>query len=169
MRPNRSDQDILARDSANSYSFQSLVAVHRQLDELFLSHQEALLSMNIALASERLGVFEQALKQHMRDEEELLLPVYTRAGRIAGGPPEFFTGEHRRMLEFIDRFKLELNRLGECQEDLKRRIIRLLDQEAAFKNLVEHHDEREFNILYPTLDQVTDAAERKSILSKCRR
>jgi hemerythrin-like domain-containing protein len=149
-------------------SFLSLLEVHRRLDELFLLHQEALLALDPRLALERLREFKGELQVHMRAEEELLLPVYERAGRIQGGPVEFFTGEHKRMLEFIARFDGKLEKLVADQMNLKRDIISLFDGEAVFKQLMEHHDAREQNILYPALDRVTSEQERRRLLSLCR-
>jgi hemerythrin-like domain-containing protein len=60
-----------------------------------------------------------------------------------------------------------LERLNQTPLNLKREIIELFDDEATFKNLMEHHDSREENILYPTLDRVTTAAEREQLLSRC--
>src|SRR6185503_9449909 len=91
-------------------SFLPILKVHDHLNELFLLHQEALLTLDISLAQERLKEFEDELLAHMRMEEDILLPVYQRAGRIPGGPVEFFTGEHKRMLEAVDRIKTALNR-----------------------------------------------------------
>jgi hemerythrin-like domain-containing protein len=145
-------------------SFLSLLKIHDHLNELFLSHQEALLSLDLTLTTELLRQFEAELRAHMRMEEEILLPVYQRAGRIQGGPVEFFTGEHKRMLEAISHIKEHLSRLTSDQPDLKREIIKLFDMEAMFKSLVEHHDSREENIFYPTLDKVTDEQERKELL-----
>lgn len=122
--------------------------------------------LNASLALERLQEFERELLSHMRQEEELLLPIYQRAGRIAGGPVEFFTGEHKKMLLFLDRFKETLRQLEDQPPDLTRRIIHLFDEEALFKHLVEHHDQRERNILYPTLDRVTSEHERHALLSQ---
>src|SRR5206468_7867779 len=74
-------------------SFAKLLEFHERLNELFLLHQEALLRLDLDLAAERLRIYERELRAHMRVEEDLLMPVYERAGRIAGGPQEFFIGE----------------------------------------------------------------------------
>jgi hypothetical protein len=37
-----------------------------------------------------------------------------------------------------------------------------------YKHLVEHHDRRERNILYPQLDRVTSEQERARPLKACR-
>ena len=148
-------------------SFLSLLSLHEHLNELFLAHQEALLKLDVDLALSRLQQFEQELRAHMQVEEGLLLPVYSRAGQIPGGPIEFFTGEHRKMLEFLARFTEMLQQLKTKPANLPREIIKLFDTEATFKHLMEHHDLREQNILYPTLDKVTSEEEREELLSQC--
>ncbi len=145
-------------------SFLSLLDVHARLNELFLLHQETLLMQDIHLARERLLQFERELLAHMIFEEERLFPIYERAGRIPGGPLELFAGEHRKMRLFLDRFKQKLDEWLSHPPDLKRRIIALFDEQAMFKHLVEHHDLREQNILYPTLDRMTDERERQELL-----
>ena len=103
----------------------------------------------------------------MRAEEDLLMPVYERAGKVEGGPPEFFIGEHRRMLEFLSRFTATLDELKEESGDPARRVIRLFDEEAMFKSLCEHHDMRKRNIFFPTLDRMTNEDERRELIGRC--
>jgi hemerythrin-like domain-containing protein len=148
-------------------SFAELLKIHERLNELFLLHQEALLRFDLELAEERLRLYERELRAHMGVEEDLLMPVYERAGKIAGGPPEFFIGEHRRMLEFLGRFAAALPELKGGNRDLARRVIRLFDEEATFKSLCDHHDMRERNIFFPALDRVTGEAERRELIGRC--
>jgi hemerythrin-like domain-containing protein len=152
---------------ADRPSFMSLLKVHEDLKELFLSHQMALLALDIELAHERLLQFRREIEEHMHVEEELQLPVYNRAGRIPGGPVEFFTGEHKRLLEFLSRFDEQLTQMKSSSENPAREIIELFDGEAVFKSLLEHHDLREQNIFYPVLDEITTEQERQQLLSKC--
>lgn len=148
-------------------SFVSLLDIHQVLRELFLQHQEALLDADLARAGERLEEFERRLLHHIREEEELLLPIYERAGVIPGGPPVLFTGEHKRMRELLAGFRLALSSLEQNPTGRKRGILWLLDRQATFKNLMEHHDLRETTILYPALDRVTSEAERREVLARC--
>jgi hemerythrin-like domain-containing protein len=148
-------------------SFLELLREHERLQELFLLHQEALLQLNVPLAQGHLQDYVTQMTAHMRAEEELLLPVYQRAGVIPGGRPEFFTGEHQRMREFLARFVATLGELEREPADLARRVIKLFDEEAAFKSLREHHDQRERNLFYPTLDLVTTVAERCELVERC--
>ena len=146
-------------------SFLALIEIHESLNELFLSHQEALLAADMPVAIARLTEYEQRLRAHMNDEESLLLPIYERAGRIPGGAVEFFTGEHRKMLEMLARIREQLARIE--AEPTPRDRIRIFDEESKYKMLNEHHDQREQNILYPTLDRVTNDTERADLVSRC--
>jgi hemerythrin-like domain-containing protein len=148
-------------------SFTAVLAVHERLTELFLLHQEALLQLDVPLARARLQHYERELYAHMKVEEELLMPIYHRAGQIPGGPSEFFLGEHRRMREFLARFTTRLQGLPIENASLPRAIIQLFDEEATFKALCEHHDMRERNLFFPALDRVTSEAERQTLLPQC--
>ena len=46
-------------------------------------------------------------------------------------------------------------------------MIRLFDEEAMFKTPCEHHDMRERNIFFPTLDRVTNEDERRGLIGHC--
>ena len=48
--------------------------------------------------------------------------------------------------------------------ELSRALIALLYAEAQFKHLLQHHDLREENLLYPTLDRVASEEERQELL-----
>ena len=150
-------------------SFLVLLRVHEKLDEMFLRHQEALLASDVNRAIEILICYEAKLLSHMRDEEELLLPIYeARTERIPGGPAELFLGEHKKMRGFISEFHQGLSRMrAEEGHRLRRSIIALMDRQSMYKNLVEHHDHREKNILYPWLDRITTEEERAALLQQC--
>ncbi len=150
-------------------SFLELLKLHKELDEMFLCHQEALLSLEIQRAIEILARYEERLLSHMEDEEELLIPLYQeRAGRIEGGPVELFLGEHKKMRAFIAEFHGALQTMR-AQEviHLRRSIIALMDRQCMYKLLVEHHDHRERNILYPWRDRITTVEERTALLGEC--
>lgn len=149
-------------------SFLSLLQTHEWMDELFLLHQEALLAQDLSLALELLEKLDEGQREHIRVEEEILLPVYARAGRIPGGAPEFYINEHRKMLAILDHFKETLPRLiQKTPGETRRDVVELFDRGYAFKKLLEHHDQREENILYPVLDRVTGVEEREELLKQC--
>lgn len=155
-------------DAAPAASFLALLDLHRGLKELFLRHQEALLASDLEQARRLLLEFEATLYHHIQVEEEILLPVYAeRAGRVPGGPPELFLGEHRNLKTFVAEFKERLGEMRPGAPGLRRQTITLFDREAVFKQVVEHHDLREQNLLYPHLDRVTTPEERAALLARC--
>jgi hemerythrin-like domain-containing protein len=154
---------------SDANSFIKLGKVHEWLDELFLAHQTALLSLDLNEAERCLDLYEANLLLHIKDEEELLIPTYgARASDIPGGAVEFFTGEHKKIRGFVAEFHKMLKPLRHQKKlQLKHAIIQLLDREAMYKGLLQHHHAREHNALYPWLDWLTSEAERKKLLEQC--
>ena len=134
-----------------------------------LAHQLELLSLNPRAAIDRLADYETNLNLHIDDEEQMLIPLYgARAGQVPGGAVEFFTGEHAKIKNFLAEFHSNLNAImNAAGEARKRKIIQLLDREAMYKGLLEHHHAREQNTLFPWLDKVTTANERHQLLERC--
>ncbi|MDD5542253.1 MAG: hemerythrin domain-containing protein [Acidobacteriia bacterium] len=157
------EADAAKKDS----SFLQLLDTHQRMMQSFFLHQEALLQRNFRLAHRRLIQYERRIRKHIQEEERWLMPVYARAGNVSGGQPQLFIGEHRRIEEFIDRLKALLQKERGRERSASRHAIEILYQEAMFRWLLEHHDEREKQILYPTLDRVTSKKERNVILKKC--
>ena len=148
-------------------SFLILLDTHKQLDELFLLQQEALMELDLALAARRMEAFKRELVAHIQMEDELLIPLYAeRAERMRGAGPELFSGEHQRMHEALARFEQTFESLR-GGEFTRRRAIEFLDQQYMFKHLLEHHDDREARFFFPQLDRVTSEAERRELLARC--
>jgi hemerythrin-like domain-containing protein len=146
-------------------SFSDLLILHQQLDDLFLEHQRALLRLDLHQASTLLETYEAKLLAHMRDEEQLMIPLYReRANAPVGGAAEIFLGEHDKLRQYFVLFKEELANLA-AADDLERGVLFLLDSQHLFKRLLVHHDSRERKMLYPLLDQVTTEQERESLFT----
>ena len=146
-------------------NFLDLLAVHRQLDELFFQHQRALMRLDLDTASQALALYETRLVAHMADEEDLMLPIYReRVQPPVGGTAEIFLGEHEKLRQYLSLFREEMVRLC-LDSDLERRALFLIDSQHIFKRLLVHHDTREKNILYPLLNECTIASEKEALLS----
>ena len=149
-------------------NFLDLLALHRQLDELFFEHQRALMRLDLDAASLALENYETGLLAHIADEEELMLPIYReRVQPPVGGAAEIFFGEHEKLRQYLSLFKQEMVKLRQ-KDDLERGVLFLIDSQHIFKRLLVHHDTREKNILYPLLDECTDASEREALLTALR-
>ncbi len=147
-------------------SFSDLLALHRQLDERFFEHQRALMRLDLNRAAMALNTFEAELLAHIRDEEELMIPLYReRATAPVGGAAEIFLGEHDKLRQYLVLFKEELAKLA-AADDLERRVLFLVDSQHIFKRLLVHHDTRERKFLYPLLDQMTTEGEKLALFQR---
>ena len=149
-------------------SLTRMIDAHARLNEFFALHQEALIDLDLPMARRHLDDHALAIGLHIREEEEVLLPVFARrAGRIAGGTTEIFEAEHRHILALVEDLRREVGTIRLDDPALRRRVIALFDREALYKHLLDHHDRRERNVLYPVLDRVTSAEEREQMLAGC--
>jgi iron-sulfur cluster repair protein YtfE (RIC family) len=139
-------------------------SVHRAFEEQFHRHQVALLESRPDEARALLEAFKRNLLCHMQEEADILLPLYReRAAPLRGGDPEILLGEHKKILEWLHRLDLRLQRLGSRAPDPKA-VIALLDDEAYFKKSLEHHTLREERIFYPELERVATDREKAGLL-----
>lgn len=149
-------------------SFSNLLKLHEELDHAFAQHQYALLRFEFDLAFGLLQQYGSALRDHMSDEEDLLLPLYSeRAAIRTGGAVDLFLSEHQKMLEWLEVFADATERL-KTENEPEPMLITLLDRESFYKKLCTHHDIRESKHLYPALDEATTEAERSELVRRLR-
>lgn len=147
-------------------SFNDLLELHRQLDDLFLDHQRALMRLDLDRAQQLLTEYEVELLAHIRDEEALMLPLYSeRVTAPVGGTVEIFRNEHEKLRQFMALFRAELEKIR-AMPDIERGALFLIDSQHLFKRLLVHHDTREKEMLYPLLDEVTTADERSRLFAE---
>jgi hemerythrin-like domain-containing protein len=147
-----------------------MMDVHAGLDEQFAVHRDFVVGLEFARALSELEKFEQDLRVHMDAEETWILPVYReRAGKVLGGDPEFFTLEHKNILRNLQTAKDSLRKLAADPGAGRRQAHEFLDEESMLLHLLQHHDLREKNTLYPRLDEVLSEAEREDLLRRCGR
>lgn len=129
-----------------------LVAIHRELDELFLLHAECLLERKLELANELLGAYRELLYLHMQHEEEVLLPRYAVLGPLPRFPLVLYTGQHDKLRAMLDELVSRTQSLGGEARAVRRAVLDLFDRHATFKHLLEHHDGAERQGLFAALD-----------------
>jgi hemerythrin-like domain-containing protein len=143
-----------------------LLDLHHDLEDMFFAHQCKLLHFEFDEALQLLTQYETALLTHITEENEHLLPIYAERGNIVkGGAVQMFLDEHEKLANHILLFKDEIANLKNV-ENLEARLLWILEREAFFKKLCDHHDIRETNILYPELDRITTNEEKIALLDK---
>ena len=151
-------------------SLLELLEVHAGLREQFAVHRDFVVGLDFGRALAELDKFERELRAHMDAEEAFILPLYReRAGKVLGGDPDFFTLEHKNILRNLETAKESLRKLSVDPGAGRRQVHEFLDQEGMLLHLLEHHDLREKNTLYPRLDEVLSEAEREDVLRRCGR
>lgn len=145
-------------------SFFELVRVHEELEELLIRHQEALVRLQRDRALKTFAIYAELLLLHIDHEDNILLPVFARKGRLKRWPPELYSGEHDKMKAMLRRYGQSLEALP--QEPTPRLVIACIDEQGTLKRLHEHHDLREKENFFPVLDAVTDAEERTDLLAQ---
>ncbi len=147
-----------------SHSLTFVLKDHKELENVFNSHQRALLARDIDAALGLLTRFQDALDRHIRYEEDVLLPLYVeRQAETEGGTLKLFQAEHAKLREFTDKLT-ELTARLYGSPDLAGEILAIFDRETMFKGLFSHHAMREETILFPRLDECTTAVERARLL-----
>jgi hemerythrin-like domain-containing protein len=139
---------------------------HQYLRELLLLQQEALLERDIGLALGFWQLHRQMLQLHIHLEEELLLPALEKAVANPNWSADIYRAEHTKVLDLGE--KLGQSLMAYSETGLQRRAaITLLDKQRSYKNLLEHHEEREEKALLPELDEVLDASQLIRVNNVC--
>lgn len=146
--------------------FVELLGAHVELDDVFLLHQEALLLLDLSAARELLAIYRRLLDVHMNQEERVVLDLFDRAGPIKKWPRVLYTGQHEKMLWHLERIGVALSGMVAQEKTSRRTVLELLDAEATYKHLVEHHDGAEREGLFPITDQVVAEDERAAVLAQ---
>jgi hemerythrin-like domain-containing protein len=149
-------------------SFFRLMDAHEAQETLFHRHQCSLVDREVPKSLLLLKEYRAMLLQHMRDEEEVLIPIYEKGPIQAGGKSEYFVQEHRKLLDFLDRIKEAMEVLEKAEgEAWYRALFEVLDLETTFKNIGEHHEAREEQFLFPGLNALLTGKERELVLARC--
>lgn len=143
-----------------------LLDLPHDLEELFFRHQQKLLHFEFDEALEILTEYETALVKHITDENTHLLPIYIERGTIKkGGAAQMFFDEHEKLINHIALFKEETAKL-KSEETVDEKLVWLIEREAFYKKLHDHHDIRETDFLYHELDRITSDEEKLELLNK---
>lgn len=115
---------------------------HRRLDDLFDRLEIAIEIGSWSEARREFGQFRAALEEHLRIEEEFMFPSFEAFTRALGGPTAAMRDEHREMGRFLDAIE---GLLGDEQP--------IGEIVAAFEGLLERHNAKEEQGLYPLFER----------------
>lgn len=134
-----------------------LTADHRHGDRLFDAALQAAGKADWSACHEQFGAFVQALRHHMRIEEEVLFPAFEQASGISGGPTWVMRQEHRQMLAALDRIAAAID--ARDAEDV-------LALAHSFAALMAAHSAKEERVLYPMCDEMLPGFDAETLLEE---
>ncbi|MCF8197221.1 MAG: hemerythrin domain-containing protein [Sulfuritalea sp.] len=121
---------------------------HKHCDEIFASAEEACANGDWTEGDEAFARLFNQLETHFTSEEEVLFPAFESETGMTSGPTEVMRGEHRQMRDLLAQMKDALaardsDAFGGAAETL---LI-----------LMQQHNMKEENILYPMCDNALGA------------
>lgn len=135
-----------------------ILADHRDMDELLLQHQEALVEQNMGAALTRYEIFHERLCAHIALENAELLPRHESV-EAPRWRTQVYALEHDKILALAAKILARMQHpVIEPGPEQRRWIIALLDEERVLKNVVEHHEEREEKGMLPELGLMPPSA-----------
>jgi DUF438 domain-containing protein len=123
---------------------------HKHCDEIFASAEEACADGNWDAGGKAFALLLNQLETHFTSEEEVLFPAFEAATGMTSGPTEVMRGEHRQMRDLLAQMQGALavrdsDTFGGAAETL---LI-----------LMQQHNMKEENILYPMCDNALGASD----------
>lgn len=121
---------------------------HRHCDEAFLAAEQAIVDRRWAQAEQSLADFAVAMARHFASEEDLLFPAFEAASGSTAGPTMVMRMEHEQingLLEALQRAVTARNR-EDCLGLFETLLL-----------LMQQHNAKEENILYPMADRLLES------------
>jgi regulator of cell morphogenesis and NO signaling len=129
---------------------------HERLDRLFAEFRGSRRT-EFARAAEAFREFLAGLKRHMRWEEEVLFSAFeTDDENRSSGPTVVMRAEHRKIEEALRRLDDRVRDGNpDCDED-----------EAHLLEILQAHNFKEEQVVYPLVDRILGAAEKEALLHR---
>jgi iron-sulfur cluster repair protein YtfE (RIC family) len=102
--------------------------------------------------------FKNELERHIIWEEDILFPVFERKTGIKdGGPTSVMRTEHIQIKNHLQEIKKKLH---------AKKIQNPCKEEVALLEVLESHNQKEENILYPGIDNLTSEQEKELMIKE---
>lgn len=129
---------------------------HRHCDDLFADAEQAIAKKNLEAAKAAFEQFSVAVLAHFAGEEKTLFPTFEAKTGMRMGPTQVMRMEHEQMRQLIATASEALH--GGRMDDY-------LGQAETLLIMMQQHNMKEENVLYPMCDQHL-AAETPQVLER---
>ena len=131
---------------------------HARCDAYFTRAEEAADGGDVDAARSLFDAFEEAMDAHFSIEDDVLFPRFEAITGYAGGPTAVMRSEHQQMRSVLMAMRTAIDD-GAADE--------FLDQCETLHFLLQQHNMKEEQILYPMLDQML-AADAEDLATRIR-
>ena len=129
---------------------------HRHCDDLLAVAEQAVANGDTKTAGAAFGLFRQAMLAHFASEESILFPAFEARTGMSGGPTQVMRLEHSQMRSLLDA---TAQALADGNTD------DYFGQVETLVIMMQQHNMKEENILYPMCDQHL-AADAGGLISR---
>ena len=131
---------------------------HKQCDSYFYAAEEAVSAGNWDEAGKKLSSFITGIERHFDNEEQVLFPDFEHVSGQTMGPTQVMRLEHDQMRELFDSLRQAL---------LHKDMEQFLGDTETLMVLMQQHNAKEEQILYPLSDQVL-MGQREDVIERMR-
>lgn len=121
---------------------------HRTCDDLFASAEAAVAQKNWDSANSLFERFQAAMAHHLAMEETVLFPAFEARTGMSSGPTQVMCMEHEQMRGLIQDMASAVAAANQDQ---------YLGLSETLNMLMQQHNLKEENMLYPMSDQVLES------------
>ena len=133
-----------------------MTADHRRCDTLFVAAEEEAERRAWQAARDGFAAFRDAMEHHFGMEEELLFPLFEQRTGNTAGPTQVMRSEHTQMRALFEEMA------GSLADENPDRYLGLCE---TLLIMMQQHNIKEEQILYPMTDQVLEA-EQEEVLQR---
>lgn len=145
--------------------YQCISHFHGEMNEILHLHQEALLVQDLPLAIRFLRLFKSLIITHIEWEESHLLRLHEELVDEPQWKTLIYREEHNKIRDMLKEVIVRLNQTPVTNN--RRWTIEILDYERVFKNVLEHHEEREEKGLLIELDHFLKKPQQDKLITDC--
>lgn len=132
---------------------------HRHCDDLLANAEKAVAAGDFAVAQTLFEAFVSAMLTHFDVEEKVLFPTFEAKTGMSMGPTQVMRLEHVQMRDLLNA-AVDALKVGDSEE--------YIGQVETLVIMMQQHNMKEENILYPMCDQHL-AAELPALLAMLER
>ncbi len=136
---------------------QYLTEEHRKCDTYYAKAEESVMDGNWEEAEKSFNTFKEKTLLHFQKEEELLFPRFEEVSGMTMGPTQVMRMEHAQARELLDKLEEALKNKDKDT---------FLSVGESLNILIQQHNMKEEQILYPMTDQNLDPGKTVEELSK---